>query len=308
VRVYWWETAEKDSMNHSLFIAILAGLGGMLGWGFSDFFAKKTIDKIGDVTTLFWGQLIGILPLVGLFLYHPILPTLKGQDPLFWALLGAFSGLTYIPTYIAFGKGKLSLLSPIFASYSAIVAFLSAVLLHETLTNNQQVGIVIVFTGILLVSTSPSELFRLIKGKSKHKTDGLAEILLATVTYSFWLIALDKFISGRDWVPVLLGIRVVSTSTLLIYALMTGRKLLVRGHNMWKYLIGIGLFDVAAFASVSYGYSVTPHVAIVTVLAATFSLPTIILARVFLKEKVTPLQTLASLTILGGIVFLVVSP
>lgn len=288
-------------------IAILAGLGGMFGWGFADFFAKKTIDKIGDVTTLFWGQLIGILPLLILFLFNPELPSLKNHDWLFWALLGVFSGLSYIPAYIAFGKGKMSLLSPIFASYSAIVAFLSATVLHETLTSNQQLGLIIVFTGILLVTTHPVDLFKLLKGKSKHKTDGLAEILLATVSYSFWLIALDTFISGRDWVPVLLGIRVLSATTLLIYALVTGRKLFVRGHKMWKYLLGIGLFDVGAFAAVSYGFSATSHTAIVAVLAATFSLPTIILARMFLKEEVTPLQTLASLTILAGVVLISVA-
>ena len=28
--------------------------GGMFGWGLADFFAKKTIDKIGDIQTLAW--------------------------------------------------------------------------------------------------------------------------------------------------------------------------------------------------------------------------------------------------------------
>src|SRR5262245_13791315 len=109
-------------MTTDFLIAILAGLGGMLGWGFADFFAKKTIDVIGDVTTLFWRQVIGILPLLSLFLLNPTVPKQKPHDLLFVFLLGIFSGLSYIPAYVAFGKGKLSLLSPIFASYSAIVA------------------------------------------------------------------------------------------------------------------------------------------------------------------------------------------
>lgn len=294
-------------MDHSLLIAILAGLGGMLGWGFADFFAKKTIDQIGDVTTLFWGQFIGIFPLLAIFFLNPVRPEPKPHDLIFLALLGIFSGLTYIPTYVAFGKGKVSLLSPIFASYSAIVAFISATVFHESLTNMQQLAIIIVLSGIILVSTNPIALLRLMKGKSKHKTDGLAEILLATVSYSFWLLALDRFLSGRSWVPFLLGIRIFSATTLLFYAKLTGRKLFHGTPKVWKYLIGIGLFDVAAFASISYGFSATPHVAIVTVLSATFSLPTIILARTFLKERVTPLQTLASLTILAGIVILTLS-
>ena len=41
-------------MQSDLVIAVLAGFGGMLGWGFADFFAKKTIDEIGDVASSFF--------------------------------------------------------------------------------------------------------------------------------------------------------------------------------------------------------------------------------------------------------------
>lgn len=294
-------------MSDSVALAIICGLGGMLGWGFADFFAKKTIDKIGDVTTLFWGQLIGIIPLLALNFISHTKPTIEGHDLTFVILLGIFSGLTYIPTYVAFGKGKVSLLSPIFASYAAVVAFLSAAVFHEHLTQSQQLAMIIIFCGILLISTSPWDLMKLMKGRSKHKTDGLPEILLAVGTYSIWLLALDQFLSGRDWLPFLLGIRILSTVTLFVYAMLTGRKLLVRKHGMWPYLIGIGLFDVFAFASVAYGFSVTTHTAIVAVLSASFSIPTIILARIFLRELVTPLQTLATCAILAGIVMLTIA-
>ncbi|MFN2571957.1 MAG: hydantoinase B/oxoprolinase family protein, partial [Gemmatimonadales bacterium] len=50
-----------DEMETTLLTAITAGLLGMLGWGCADFFAKKTIDKIGDLPTLFWGQLLGLI-------------------------------------------------------------------------------------------------------------------------------------------------------------------------------------------------------------------------------------------------------
>jgi hypothetical protein len=46
-------------MSNSLTAALVAGLGGMLGWGFADFFAKKTIDKIGDLPSLVWAHLFG---------------------------------------------------------------------------------------------------------------------------------------------------------------------------------------------------------------------------------------------------------
>src|SRR5580704_9523955 len=97
----------------SLFVAALAGLGGMLGWGFADFFAKKTIDRLGDIETLFWGQVIGIVPLAVLLAFFPTIPALDGSEWTYVAVLGVWSGLSYIPTYVAFGKGQVSLLSPL---------------------------------------------------------------------------------------------------------------------------------------------------------------------------------------------------
>ena len=43
-------------MQPELVLAGLAGLGGMMGWGLADFFAKKTIDEIGDVVSLVWAH------------------------------------------------------------------------------------------------------------------------------------------------------------------------------------------------------------------------------------------------------------
>ncbi len=288
-------------MSNDIFVAVIAGLGGMLGWGFADFFAKKTIDEIGDVTTLFWAQAIGILPLVGLFLSNPTLPDSKPNDPLFIILLGIFSGLSYLPLYVAFGKGKVSLISPIFASYSAVVALISWLVFHESLTLTQELAIGIVFVGILLASTNPKELISILRSKSKHKIDGLPEVLAALFSYSLWLVALDNFLSGRDWVPFLLGIRIFSSLALFLYVRLTQGSLRIKNKKIWKYLIVIGVFDVAAFSSVSYGFSETTYTAIVTVLSATFSIPTILLARTFLKEKATALQTAATIIILLGI-------
>ena len=42
-------------------ISILAGLGGMFGWGVSDFFANLSSEKVGHFKAFFWSQLAGIL-------------------------------------------------------------------------------------------------------------------------------------------------------------------------------------------------------------------------------------------------------
>ena len=49
-------------MPNELLIALVAGFGGMFGWGLADFFAKKTIDELGDVMTLAWAGGFGTIP------------------------------------------------------------------------------------------------------------------------------------------------------------------------------------------------------------------------------------------------------
>jgi drug/metabolite transporter (DMT)-like permease len=290
-------------MQSELLLAVLAGLGGMFGWGFADFFAKKTIDKIGDVTTLFWGQLLGMLPLFILFFFNPTIPTLSNLSWLYVLVLGVWSGLSYIPTYIAFGKGKVSLLSPIFATYAVVVAILSAVFFDEIIPYSRQAAFLVVFIGVLLINGNPRDIWLLVTGKKSREDGikGLPEILLAVCLYSLWLIAFDQFIGGMSWVLILLVIRIFSSLALYFYARSTNRKIAFADKSIWKYVILIGVFDVAAFAFVAYGFSATPYVSIVAMLSGAFSVPTMILGRVFLKEQATILQTIGSLVVIAGI-------
>ena len=293
-----------------LLTAVLAGLGAMLGWGLADFFAKKTIDTIGDVTTLFWAQLIGIAPLAALFSIRPSIPAKLGDldltNLLYLTTLGVWSGLSYIPTYVAFGKGKVSLLSPIFASYAVVVTILSAAVFAEQIPLGRWIAFAIVFAGVLLISGDPRALGEWIVGAAQKREPigGLREIVLAVALYSVWLLALDNFINGEYWVPFLLVIRVFSALSLFLYAKLMRIKLAVSDPAAWKFLVLIGVCDVTAFAFLSFGYSATHYVSVVTMLSAAFSLPTFVLARVFLHEKVSVPQTIGAATVVLGVALL----
>lgn len=287
-------------MNHDLLTALIAGLGSMVGWGSADFFAKKTIDVLGDLKTLFWAQLIGVVPLLIIFAVHPKVSHLSHLDPLYLILFGIFSAVSYVPLYSGFGKGEVSLLSPIFASYSVVVVLLSAIFLHEHIAPHSIVAILVVFAGILLISSDPGEL----RSSFKHinqRVKGIPDVAAAMLMYSFWLFFFDKFLQNRDWVFPLLVIRIIAVVTLFIYARARKISLRVGDPGLWKFLACIGVFDVMAFAFVSYGFSNSSHTSVIAVLSATFSVPTIILAALFLKEKIRPYQIAAIALILSGV-------
>jgi drug/metabolite transporter (DMT)-like permease len=255
---------------------------------------------VADLATLFWAQAIGVLPLIFLLIASPDVPYVGNTDAVKLVLFGVVSALSYLLLYHGFGKGEVSLLSPIFASYAAVVVILSVIFFNEVLGLGRAAAIIVVFAGILLISTNPRDVRRLLHEKTV-RTKGVPEVLVAMLAYSLWLVIFDRYINGKAWVFYVLFIRIVAAITLAVFALARSRGLAVKNRSIWKYLVAIGVCDVAAYSFVAYGFSHTSYLSIVAVLSATFSVPTIILAHIFLKEKATRIQAVAITIIIVGV-------
>lgn len=291
-------------MNHALLVAIVAGLSGMLGWGFADFFAKKTIDKVGDLTTLAWAHVSGatllILLVLGKVIVYPgksVMPkTLSEYGAL--VFFGILQALVYFLAYRAFSKGKLAILNPIFSSYSGLVVLISVLAFGEILRVGQFALLAIIFAGIIIVSLdekAPS-----LKSLKPTNESGIGEILLAAMFAALWTVLWGHFVSGKDWLVYAAIMYIFMTLTLILVALQQKAKLLMSEKSIWKYFLFIGIGEVVAYVGISSGYSLTSHVSIVAVLSAAFSIPTLILAHVFLGERINKLQKVGvALTIIG---------
>jgi drug/metabolite transporter (DMT)-like permease len=297
-------------MHQDIIIASLAGLGGMLGWGLADFFAKKTIDEIGDTASLAWGHIFGTLSLLLMLLFRW---TTTGQsialpaDIKTWSLLivfGIVQAAVYLFVYKGFGKGQLAVLNPIFASFAGITALLSIVYFGEPIGYVTIFGLLVLFSGIILISTDLSAL------KARHfgfsHIPGFREIATATLLAALWTLFWDRFVGGEDWLVYALMMYAFMTITILFVAIVQKVNLRIENRSVWKFLILIGLCETAAYLAISWGYSTTPLTSVVALLSGAFSLPTIILARLFLQEKITGLQTAGGIVIILGIMLLAV--
>jgi drug/metabolite transporter (DMT)-like permease len=293
-------------MDDSLTIAIIAGLGGMLGWGFADFFAKKTIDVIGDIASLVWAHSIASLILL-VYIVQKYLSdssafpqTFEEGSIIFF--FGGLQALVYILVYRGFGKGKLAVLNPVFSSYAGITALLSILIFNEVVNDSLLVGLGVVFAGILLVSMDIAGLKKKRLKLAGHP--GLNEILLATVFAAIWTLFWAQFISGKDW-KIYASLMYVSMSVIIIwYAFLSRAKLAVNKAAVWKFLLGIGIAEIVAYVSISYGFSETTRTSIIAVLSGAFALPVIILSRIFLQEKVDLVHRAGSFAIILGIVII----
>ncbi len=295
-------------MNNTILIAIAAGLLGMIGWGLADFFAKMTIDKVGDMATLTWAHFFGLGLMVLLLLSKLVLGqhmefpnSLQELSVLF--LFGALQAFVYFFVYRAFGKGQLAILNPIFSSYSGIVVVLSIAIFGEVIRLPQLLIVGLIFLGVLAISLEQDSL--VLRKLKFAKLPGVADIITAAVLAALWTILWSQFVSGKDW--LVYAAIMYYWMTVVIYCISQFQKipLKVADKSIWKYFFLIGFVEVTAYIGVSLGYSLTSHTSIVAVISGAFSVPTILLARIFLKDKLNQLQTFGATLIIAGIVLIV---
>lgn len=295
-------------MGNELIVATMAGLGGMLGWGLADFFAKKTIDDIGDIVTLAWAHVFGSAALAISFGYD-FLVLNKFPDMNYglktWSLLvffGVVQAVIYLLLYNSFRKGYVSVLAPIFSSFSGFTAALSIIILGEIVTGHVLFGLLALFAGILLINMDSDAL------KARRigfvNIPGLKEVLAATAFAVIWTLLWDQFVGNKDWLLYTLFMYLFMTIAILVYAKISSIKLLGVKKAAWKYLFVIGVFEIVAYLSISWGYSSTSMTSVVALLSGAFSLPTIFLARIFLQERLSFTQLVGGLVVIVGIMFL----
>lgn len=295
-------------MSGNLFTAVIAGLGGMFGWGFGDFFVKKTVDRVGAIVSLVWAHLFGTIIFLGFAVIQLILVGKLIYIPtglVEWVGLmffGVLQMIVYWLVYEGFGKGKVAVLNPIFASFSGLVALGAVLFFGEVITGNLAVSLITIFAGVMLMNIDIDGL----RAKKLNIVPGLKEIGAATILATIWTLGWSRFIEGKDFLSYALFMYAFMTVAAYILSKFMKVKLQVgkKDGGIWKFLGLIGLGEAVAYLSISFGYSLTSYTSVVALISGAFSLPTIILARVFLKEKVTLLQTIGSIVIILGIMIL----
>lgn len=291
-------------------MGIILGLSAAICWGSADFLARYSTRMIGTYRTLLFMQLFGF---VGLGVYLLVsgefvqLYQHTSWQPWVWALLAALLNIvSSLALYRAFEVGVLSIVSPIGASYGALTTLL-ALLSGEKITLMRGLGIVAALAGVILAAAAlpskSSEInFSISKPKSTGKLPrGVKWALLAALSFgfTFWVL-------GFKVTPVLGGVapvwfvRLTTLWVLPLFALPLHQNLQLPRGRVWWLVAGVGILDTTAFVSNAVGLT-TEQVSVVTVLASLFSAVTVLLAGIFLREKLQWSQWLGILTIFVGI-------
>lgn len=275
----------------------------MLGWGVSDFFAKKAVDKVSDVVFLFWLQLVGFILLAT---YVPFSggwqPALLEKTPQIFV----YAGINLLASYLfyrALERGKVSIISPINASYAIFAIPVSILFFKEQVSSSVLFLLAAVTLGVIFTSLD-------IKGiiqdgfDRKDLSKGVPSVLLNVLLLAIWIPFWDQFISNNNWVMSLFLFKIALMIILTVFIFIKKVDLRIKDSKIIKWIVFSGILYFIGYMSFDWGLSATPHTSMITALSATFPAPTLLLSRVFLKEKLEYSQWFGVALILGSLVVL----
>jgi drug/metabolite transporter (DMT)-like permease len=279
----------------------LLGSVAALAWGTHDFAARFASRGAGPVNTVFGVTFFGFVALSFWLLA-------SGADveivwPSLW--LTAVSGIAIaaatLSLFTALTLGPIAIVCPIAASYPALaVLFALFAGVRPGVLEWAAMGAVVI--GVVVVAAS---------GREGEDAGGAASgklkpILFFSILASFgFAVALA---SGQAAAPVFGDAQTVWLAR--IFGLATVALLYLSASRRWdvapRWLPVLGLMgglDVVALGTtIAAGHLPDPTIATVT--SSAFGAVTVLLARVILKERITPVQLAGMVLVFAGVAFL----
>jgi uncharacterized membrane protein len=280
-------------------LSILFGLGAALSWGTGDFTGGLASRKTGAYRAVFYSELIGVLLLL-IFLGVVGESFPETRAILFATVAGAIGTMGLILLYYSMTKGLMSISAPVSALLAAVLPVVVGAFREGLPDPPIFIGFGFALSAVWLVSQSEGGM----KGVLSHLSD-LKLPLLAGIGFGLYFIFMhESTVTGARVWPMLAS-RTGGSILIAAYMLVSRTSLKVEDKSAWTFLILNGVFDVGGNVFfVLAGQSGRLDVA--SVLSSLFSGVTVMLAWIFLRERLTRGQWIGVLSALIAIILMTI--
>jgi drug/metabolite transporter (DMT)-like permease len=218
------------------------GLVTAIAWGFTDFLIKPASMRLGDIRAAFFVELFSLILLGGYFLVAGERLRLEEILPFAgMALLAAI--VNFLATWSLFRAyriGELTLMAPVVSAYNVITVLLALVILMERPSLRQGAGMVLTFAGIIILSTSWSELKN---NGSAFTTPGARWALLSAVCFGLAFFLVDYVVDDMGPVTPVIVFKIVGVFGFLSLRYATKIKFNFPKSNIWLLLGALVFVD-----------------------------------------------------------------
>lgn len=266
-------------------VTIFLALATSLLFGVGDFLGGVATRRDTAYAVTGTSHLLSFVLLAGVVLFVP--PERLLVPDLVWGGVSGLSGVIgVIALFSALAVGRMGIVAPITAALSASLPALFDLAGGTRLSPMTLAGMVLALAAIVIVSMAPEDpLHEHVHPYRPRRA--LAYSLLSGTGFAGAFIAFS-FTSPESGLTPILSARVVSIAVAVVLALRFGRGFPVDRPALPASL-GAGLTD--AFASVTMLWAIRlGPLAVASVLGSLYPVVVAILARAFLKERLTTLQ------------------
>jgi drug/metabolite transporter (DMT)-like permease len=277
-------------------LGIIYGLLAAILWGGGDVLINRLTVHAGTTRALVLTQVLSLLFWIVYAVAYGF-PGGKGMDPWMVAVVAGFfhvAGL--VLTYRAFEIGTLSIVSPIASSFAIVTAVL-ALITGERPSAIALGGAALLVLGMIVVTRASSQ-------DSNATLKGVPEALGSAIGFGvmFWLIPRSESVLGIAWpLVVLKTMAMLSAVTAMVFGKKAEETTAVLSRSqVWIFGIGVAVTDSLAWVCVIISQRAS-FVSIGTALASLFSVVTVVLAAVLLRERLNRVQFAGIAAIFAGI-------
>lgn len=275
---------------------LIWALGAAVAWGSADFCAKKAAERLGFWPTVWGMNAVGALALAVVWVAGGVQIPSSQLSLLIW--LGVGNTVGGVLFYYALEYGPLVLVSPITAAYPVVSAALAYVISGERLAALMAFAVAGVIAGTLLASLAAH---RNAEQEHPRRKSALWAAVGGALVFGtvFYALAAHSAASGST-APVLI-FRFAGAGLLALPLLAGFRppRNWFRSGWMWA----TGLLDSSAYIFYAVGARHLP-VSVVSALSGLFTVWTLALAVVFLRERLAWRQWLGVALIIAAIALL----
>ncbi len=259
---------------------IILALATSVLFGTGDFLGGIATRRDSTFAVTGTSHLLALVLLLPITLLFP--PTALATTDVLWGAACGLAGVVgVLSLFSALSVGKMGIVAPVSAALTAALPAIFDLATGTSLSPVTLAGIGLAVVAIVIVSIAPDEqLHEPAHAYRPSRALGLA--VLSGVGFSFAFIALSFTADASGFVP-LVSARVVSVAVAVPLAYRFGSGFPVDRPALAPTL-GAGLTDVAANLTMITAIRLGP-LAIASVLSSLFPLVVVLLARVFLGER-----------------------
>jgi len=264
-------------------LSILFGLLAALGWGAGDFTGGLASRKTGAYRTVFYGEVIGIFVLFFVItLFGEPIPNIRSW--MFAMLAGALGTMGLILLYHSMTLGLMSIAAPVSALLAAAIPVFVGIFREGLPEWKTFIGFGFALFAVWMISQGEGGMTDIVSHLSDLKLP-----LLAGIGFGSYFVFMHEATNTGATVWPMIASRFGGLILITTYMLATRSLWKVQDSSAWPIIILNGILDISGNVFFILA-SQTGRLDVAAVLSSLFPGSTVLLAWIFLKERLTRSQ------------------